>query len=400
MTRYLVPGSVLGILGGGAVGRSIALAARELGYRVRAVDADPSCTVGGLAERSVLASVDDVEAATRILAGCDVVTPSVEEIPLAVVAAITAAGIRVRPSPGLIGIAQDRVLEREWLQARGTPLVPWRAATTLDDALVAVATLGGPCVLKPALRRREIAGVRRVRTAQDVTTAWHELGGARCVVEAEVDIDRELSVVVARGLCGDIASYPAAESARAWHDGTPRLLWSVLPANGEQQHSDKARRLASTVTERLGTEGLLAVEMFLLADGRLVVNEIVPCPHGTYVAAGTACATGQDEQLVRSICGLPLGSTAVVRPVAVAPIYGDDWLAGASRRLGTVLSSPGITCHLDGIDPVPPHARVGHLTVTGVSGEQAVARAMRAAAHLAGRSHPSPRRAPSAVASR
>ncbi len=390
MSNYLLPGSVIGILGGGPVGRSIALAARELGYRVRVLDSDPSCAVGSIAERSVFAPIEDAAAAAEALRGCDVVTSSVEHVPIDTYTAIMRAGVPVRPAPALVAVAQDRVLERDWLEARGIPLVPWRAVTTFSKAVTAFAEMRGPCVLKPALRRGQAVGVRRVETVEELAAAWNEFGRVHCAMEQTVEIDSELSVVVARSTDGSVATYRPAESRRAWCDGTPRLLWSVLPAGGPAQHSQKTRRLATSVAERLGVEGLLAVEMFLLTDGRLVVNEIVPCPHPTYVAAERACATGQYEQLIRAICGLPLGATAVVHPVAVAPIYGDSWSAGAPSRIDSAIRMPGVTIHLDGVVAPAPSQRVGHLVASGDSPELAIGRVMHAASRLAGLESPPP----------
>lgn len=382
MTRPLAPGSVIGILGGGTVGRRIALAARALGFRVRAFDTDPTCTIGPLAERSLLSTMDDADGAARVLAGCAVVTPSAEEVPPLTLAAVEAAGVPVRPSPAILALAQDRGAERAWLEARGIPLAPWQAAATLDDALGALANLGGRGLLKPCVRAGTGTQVRRVSSPASMVTAWWRFGGMPCVVESEVSVDREFSVVVARGLDGHAVSYPVAESVRDWHDGSPRLLWSVLPAGGETQHARKARRLASMVTERLGTEGLMAVEMFLLTDGRLIVNELVPCPHHTYLGSAQSCITGQEEQLVRAITGLPLGATDAVQQVAVAPIYGDAWRAGASVRIHDALQLPGVALHLHGVERPGAEQRVGHVAVAGESAEHAVAQVMRAAEHL------------------
>ena len=390
MSNYLLPGSVIGILGGGPVGRSIALAARELGYRVRVLDSDPSCAVGSIAERSVFAPIEDAAAAAEALRGCDVVTSSVEHVPMDTFTAILRAGVPVRPAPALVAVAQNRVLERDWLEARGIPLVPWRAVTTFSKAVTAFAEMRGPCVLKPALRRGRAVGVRRVETVEELAAAWNEFGRVHCAMEQTVEIDSELSVVVARSPDGSVATYRPAESRRSWCDGTPRLLWSVFPAGVPAQHSQKTRRLATSVAERLGVEGLLAVEMFLLTDGRLVVNEIVPCPHPTFVAAERACATGQYEQLIRAICGLPLGATAVVHPVAVAPIYGDSWRAGAPSRIDSAIRMPGVTIHVDGVVAPAPSQRVGHLVASGDSPELAIGRVMHAASRLAGLESPPP----------
>jgi 5-(carboxyamino)imidazole ribonucleotide synthase len=384
-TRATVrPGGVVGVLGGGAAAREIALAARTLGYRVRAFYADPGCGVAPLAEHAVRAPLDDADAAAAALAGCDVVTPSVEQVPPTTLDAVARAGAPVRPGRALLAVAQDRVLERDWLAERGVPLVPWYAVTTLEEAHDARAVLDGAVVLKPARRRGHAAAVRRVDTHAELKAAWAELAGgegrARCAVEQAVAIDAELSVVVARTPAGVVAAYPAAESRRRDHDGVPRLLWSVLPARGPAAHARKAERLAAWVAERLQVEGLLAVEMFLLADGRLVVNELVPCPHPTFAGAERACATGQYEQLVRAICGLPLGPTALLRPAAVAPVYGDAWGSGEPRDVRAALGESGVTLHEYGVHEMGEASagRVGHVTALGDTPGDAVRRVLQA----------------------
>jgi 5-(carboxyamino)imidazole ribonucleotide synthase len=263
------------------------------------------------------------------------------------------------------------------------PLASWRAVETLDEAVAALAALDRPCVLKPALRRDRAAGVRTVRSRAELEAAWTAFGGVRCALEEALEIDAELSVLVARGLDGTTAVYPPSRSQRVDCSGTPRLLWSVLPDGGARQHAAKARRLAGMVAERLQVEGLLAVEMFLLSDGRLVVNELVPCPHPTFLPAEQACGAGQYEQLVRAICGLPLGPTTVVRPVAVAPIYADTWLAGAASRTHVALRTPGVTMRAEDIWADEADSRVAHLAASGDTPDEAVARVLRARAGLA-----------------
>ena len=378
MRSPILPGSTLGIVGGGAAGRAIALAAQDLGYRVRALDADPSCLVEPLTERSIRGPVDHAGAAVEAVGSCDVVTPSFEQVPSRTLAAIERAGALIRPAPALLALAQNRMREREWLAARGMPLVPWHAATTLDEALAALADLGGTGVLKPALRQQGQTVVRRVGTPTELTVAWDELGGVCCTLEQFASIDAELSVIVARSATGAVAVHPVAESRRTDRDGTPRLLWSVIPPICPVPHAEKARRLATSIAERLGVEGLLAVELFLLTDGRLVVNELVPCPHPTFAAAERACATGQYEQLVRAICGLPLGPTEVVRPMAIAPVHGDEWQDGDLRAVEVALRVRGVTLRAYGVSAPSATQRVGHLAASGETPDQAVTRVLQA----------------------
>jgi 5-(carboxyamino)imidazole ribonucleotide synthase len=382
MRSTVLPGDTLGILGGGIVGRDIALAARALGYRVRVLDADQSCLVEPLAERAIRAPLHNRRAAVEALRECDVITPSVEHVPSRTLSAIEAAGARLRPAGALVTIAQDRIDERSWLGRHGVPVVPWRAVDSLEQALASLLLLGGRGILKPARRAHDGTTARRVHSAGELVTAWRELGGGRFALEQEAQLDTELAVVVARNSSGMMAAYPPAESGREMCDGVPRLRWSVLPSTLPNALVEKARRLALMIAEQLRLEGLVSVEMFLLADGRLVVNELVPCPHPTLAAAGQACGTGQYEQLVRAVCNLPLGDTRVVRPVAIAPLYGDEWSGGEPRRVVHALRQPGLTMHLYGVrDPLPTQ-RVGHLAAGGDSPSDAVARVLAARSTL------------------
>lgn len=383
MRAAIPPGGTVGILGGGPAGRAIALAARAFGYRVRALDADPTCPVGPLADHAVRAPLHHAAAAVEALGDCDVVTPSVEHVPPRTIAALKRAGVPVRPSATLMAVTQDRVLERDWMTQRGVPLLPWRAVRTLAGAHAAWAVLGGRCVLKPALRRGPAAGVRFASTPAELDDAWRALGGGPCAIEEAAAIEAELSVVVARTPSGAVATYPAAESRRGMHDGVPRLLWSVIPTRGPRPHAEKAGRLATMLAERLRVEGLIAVEMFLLADGRLVVNELVSCPHPTFLGAEQACATGQYEQLVRAICDLPLGPTTLVRPIAVTPIYGDQWSAvGAGPGVLAALHVPRVALHAYGVEAPEPAQRAGHLAAWGETADRAVERVVLAHAAL------------------
>jgi 5-(carboxyamino)imidazole ribonucleotide synthase len=327
-----------------------------------------------------------------------VVTSAVEHVPPATLAAAARAAAVVRPSGALFAVAQDRALEREWLAARGVPLAAWRAVSSLGDALDAFSALGRRCVLKPALRRGVAADVRRIGGAADLVRAFIVLGAGRCVLEEALTIDAELSVVVARTPGGELATYPPAESRRAEHEGAPRLALTVLPATVPPAVAEKARRLAATVAARLGVEGILAVELFLLADGRLVVNEVVPCPHATFLAASHACVTDQYEQLVRAVCDLPLGPTDVNRPVAVMPIYGDEWASARPERVALALRVPGVTLRRydarAGDDHADPSTRVAHLAATGDTSPEAVAKLVRARAWLGSNARGGARRAP------
>lgn len=374
-TDPILPGSTIGIIGGGAFGRMTALAARALGYRVHVLDADPSCTSAGIADLSVPARLTDVAAALAVARGCDVITTSVEEVPAATLGAVMRHA-PLRPGLELVTIAQERAQERRWLEARGVNVGPWRAADTRDEIARAVAELDGPCYVKPRVRRAGDRGPIFVSGAGEVGAAWIALRGRPCVVERALAVDVEISVAVARSVAGEIRSYPAAMS---WREHT-RLVWSVVPGPMRPALARKAEELASYIAARLQLEGLLTVEMFGLADGTLVVNELVPCPHPTMLASDRSCGTGQFEQHVRAITGLPLGSAEVVRASASAVLSAPGGEGGRGLRFHEALRLPEVQLHL--YDAPRDGRAMGHLSAAGDTPDEAVRRALDATARL------------------
>lgn len=371
------PGATIAILGGGHMGRLTALAARTFGYRVHVLDGDPACTAEGIADRSVAGRLADLRAVADVVRGSHLVTTSVEEVPLM---SLEAAAVHapVRPGIDAIAIAQERERERRWLEDRGVQVGPWRAADTRDEMLAAVSDLGGACYVKPRLRRVGDLGPLLVTGPAEASAAWLTLRGRASVVERVLPVALELSVLVARSPLGDIRAYPPALSLREH----TRLLCSVLPGPMPEQLARKAVELASYIARKLELEGLLAVEMFLLDDGRLVVNELVPCAHATYHATEGACATSQFEQLVRAIAGLPLGSTDVVRPRASVAMTGDLWHGGKTPRFEEALRVPGVRLNLYAARDPQVGRVMGHLSASGDTPDDAIAAALAAADRL------------------
>ena len=376
-TTPLLPGATIGILGGGHMGRMTAIAARELGFRVHVLESDPACTAHGIADRSVDATLADASAVREVVRGCDVITTSVEQVPVASLE-IAARTAPLRPGLDVVAIAQDRARERQWLERRGVCVGPWRAADSRDDVARAVRELGGPCYVKPRVRRADDMGPMLLATPAEATTAWVALRGRPSVVERVLPVSHELSVLVARSPDGATAAYPAALSGR----DHAALLWSVLPGPVPAQLARKAETLACYLAARLRLEGLLTVELFLLRDGRLAVNELVPCPHGTFHATEIAGVTSQFEQLVRAVAGLPLGATEAVRPSATTVVAGDLWHGGRTPLFDDALRVPGVRLQLYGT-PRPAIGRpMGHLSASGPTPEDALGTVLRAAAQL------------------
>ncbi len=373
------PGSTLGILGGGQLGRLTAVAARQLGYRVRVLDKRADCSASRVADAVIRAPFDDVDAACWLAARSDVVTLEIETIG-ATAARAVAERAPLRPGPSLLAMVQDRAVQRAWLAEHGFPQGPWRAADGAPAIAAAAQELGGPCRVKAARGGYDGRGQARLPDPAHAAAVHAELGGAPAVVEQELTLLAELSVLVARSPSGEVAVFPAA---RNWH--TDAILdVSHIPSGLPDALEARAAELARGIARACGLEGILAVEMFLVSGDRLLVNELAPRPHNTFHATSLACETSQFEQLVRAACDLPLGSTALVRPVALANLLGDLWDDGPPP-FERALAMPGV--HLFLYDKEPrPKRKVGHLLATGATPEEAIARvrAARAALERAG----------------
>ncbi|HSN98096.1 MAG TPA: ATP-grasp domain-containing protein, partial [Candidatus Nanopelagicales bacterium] len=341
MTRPILPGTTLGILGGGQLGRMTALAARTLGYQVHALDPDPDCAARPVLDRLVTAAFDDAAAAADLAAGCDVVTLEIEKI---AVPALEAAGriAPVRPSAEVMGMVQDRGLQKAWLVKRGFPVGPFREVASAAELASAAKALGPSCFIKACRGGYDGRGQAELLDLGQAESIWTALGGDRAVVEQGLDLESELSVLVARSPSGKLAVYPPALN----HHVDRILAWSLLPGPLSAAITGQAVQIALDLAVGLRIEGLLVVELFLLKDGRLLVNELAPRPHNSYHASEVACATSQFEQVVRAVCDLPLGSVEIVRPAAIVNLLGDLWLQGAPPAFDAALEVPGVRLHL------------------------------------------------------
>lgn len=371
------PGSTIGILGGGQLGRMLALSARSLGYRVHVLDPDSGCPASPVADRVFAARFDDVLAATELARSSDVVTVEIERI--ARDSLLEASKhCPTRPGADVLARAQDRRTEKSWLNDNGFPTAPYRVVDSLEGFQAAFRELGA-CIAKTAREGYDGKGQARVKSASQVEAAWHELGARPLVVEQWLDLDLELSVMVARRPSGETKTYPPAINHHV--DGI--LDWSVIPGPLPFQTIREADEKARAIADRMKLEGLLAIEFFLLKDGRLLVNEMAPRPHNSGHAATEACLTSQFEQLVRAICDLPLGSTEVVRPTAIANLLGDLWNDG-DPAFEKALELEGVRLHLYGKETARPGRKMGHLSASGRSVELAIANAVEARRRLTG----------------
>jgi 5-(carboxyamino)imidazole ribonucleotide synthase len=350
-----------------------ALAARSLGYRIAVLDPDPNCAAAPVADAVIVAAFDDAEAARQLTRQSAVVTYEIERIAPAVLQAVSEAGL-LRPGAEVLSCIQDRARQKRWLTDRGFPVGPWREVTTGTELQRALTDLG-PCRVKRTQGGYDGRAQVRVGRVEEAESALAQLKGP-AVAEQELQLRQELSVLVARSPQGQVVAHPPAAN---WHDDGV-LACSLFPAPISKTLAREATDLATRLAVALGVEGLLAVELFITQSGELLVNELSPRPHNTFHAAGAACATGQFEQFVRAICGLPLGATEPQGASVLVNLLGDLWL-GPQPPLESVLAIPGVSLHLYGKEPRPLR-KVGHLTVCGTTAAQALARAEAAASLL------------------
>jgi 5-(carboxyamino)imidazole ribonucleotide synthase len=268
-----------------------------------------------------------------------------------------------------VWVVQDRVRQKEWLSEHGFPVGPYARAEREDDVADAVGAMG-PSIVKAAHGGYDGRGQAHVADFDGVTAAWEAVGGRRSIVERRLDLAYEFSVLVARGPGGQMAVYPPSRN----HHARGVLVWSATPADVDRALARDAAEVALGIAEGLEVEGLLAVECFVTADGRVLVNELAPRPHNTFHASERANATGQFEQLVRATCGLPLGSPAPVGAGAIANLLGDVWLGGTAPDAAAALAVPTARLHLYGKRDARPGRKMGHLSAVGATPAEALAR--------------------------
>nr|WP_277989468.1 5-(carboxyamino)imidazole ribonucleotide synthase [Corallococcus sp. NCSPR001] len=373
----VLPGGTLGILGGGQLGRMMALAARTLGYQVQALDPDSACPSRSVVDRCLTASFTDTAAAEDLARQCDVVTLEIEKVSLATLNAVSRHA-PMRPGASVLEVVQHRGRQKAWLAKGGFPLGPWREANSEAELSQAITALGGKCFIKSSEGGYDGRGQSEVKSASEAGVAWKELGERSVVVEAALDLKAELSVLVARGPDGQLAVYPPAFN----HHEERILAWSLLPGPLPPAVLTQASQVARDITAGLKVEGLLVVEMFLLGDGSLLVNEVAPRPHNSFHSTEVACLTSQFEQAVRAVCNLPLGSVEVVRPAAIVNLLGDLWLQEGGPRFAQALALPGVRLHLYGKRDARKGRKMGHLSAVGSTPEDALQRVKAAARAL------------------
>lgn len=370
MSAPLLPGGTIGILGGGQLGRMSTIAARRMGYKVKTFDPASNACAAMVADSHTTAAWDDAEALKEFAHDCQRVTLEFENIPPATVSLINTS-VPCHPSAEVLATCQNRRREKEFLKAQGIPCANFSVVSSLDELTAAVKKIGTPCVLKTADFGYDGKGQVKIPNAQtNLNEVWEKLGGGQGVLEAWVPFQLEISVIVARTEDGRTATYDPAENIHRNHI----LHLSLSPARISEATRREAQALALKIAEKIKLIGIMAVEMFV-QDGRIIVNELAPRPHNSGHQTLDANQTSQFEQHVRAVCGLPLGSTEILKPSVMLNLLGDLWRNGQAPDWSMILKEPAAKLHLYDKGNAAPGRKMGHITVTADTLEEALLKA-------------------------
>lgn len=373
--KRILPGGTIGVLGGGQLGRMLALAGRNMGYRFVTLEPAADSPCGQVADEQIVAAYDDIEAARKLAARADVITYEFENVD-AGVADMLMREAYVPQGSKLLYTTQHRLREKRAIEAAGVAVAPYREIVTEADLHEAVGVFGVPCVLKTATGGYDGKGQVVIRSADEVADAYALLAraGTELVLEQFIRFERELSVIAARSPDGETEAFPPAENIHV--DNILHL--SIVPARISREIAAKAQQMAQQVADALGAVGLLAVELFVTADGELFVNELAPRPHNSGHYTMEACSVSQFEQHVRAICNLPLAKPKLLTPVVMVNVLGQhvapllDWIDSGGER---ELAGRGITAkiHLYGKHEAKHKRKMGHMNLLTDKPEDALA---------------------------
>jgi 5-(carboxyamino)imidazole ribonucleotide synthase len=372
MTRRYLPGATIGLMGSGQLGRMFSMAARRMGYRVHVFSPEKDTPAGQCADREVTGAYEDESAVRSFARDVDLLTFEFENIPRQTIDWCSAE-CEVRPASSILHTAQNRLREKDFLTAAGIPVAPYRAVRSASDLTAAVRDIKTPAILKSAAFGYDGKGQRLIKEPFDLDEIWSDRPGDELILERAIDFEKEVSVIVARGPDGSMATFPVCENIHRNHI----LDITVVPARVSTEVEKSAADLARAIAEKMDLIGLLAVEMFLRPDGTLLVNELAPRPHNSGHWTIEGCATSQFEQHVRAVCGLPLGWTEILRPSAMANLLGDLW-QGGEPNWSAALEVQGVHLHLYGKHQPRPRRKMGHLTAIAAIPEAAIEAVTRA----------------------
>jgi 5-(carboxyamino)imidazole ribonucleotide synthase len=365
----ILPGATVGVLGGGQLGRMFALQARTMGYRVVVLDPDIQSPAGAVADRQIRAPYDDIAALNDLAGSCAAITTEFENVPAEALERLARSSL-VRPPVEAVATAQDRIREKTFIRSHGFATATFEGVRERADLEQALARVPRPALLKTSRLGYDGKGQALVGDEGEAFRAFDKFGSVPCILEERLALECELSVIVARGADGDMATFSVAENRH--RDGI--LETSVVPARIPDKLAIEARELAKSLAEAMRYVGVLGVELFVVG-GRLLVNELAPRPHNSGHYTVDACSANQFEQQLRTLCGLPLAQPWLLSPVAMINLLGDLWSAG-EPRWEEALRRPGVRLHLYGKAEARPGRKMGHLNCLASDAERALAIAL------------------------
>ncbi len=374
----ILPGAMLGILGGGQLGRMFVVAARTMGYQVAVLDPDPNSPAAQLANTHICADYSDQNALDKLAASCVAITTEFENVP-ATSLEYLAKFLPVRPSAAAVATTQDRIREKNFLQSNGFKTARFSSIENLQQVELAVQHTGLPALLKLSRSGYDGKGQKLVHTMTEAQQAFQNFGAQPTVLEELVAIQTEISVVIMRGVSGNSVAYPPSENLHS--NGI--LNMGIVPARISPALAESATQAAKNIAEMLGYCGVLAVEFFLTQAGELLVNEIAPRPHNSGHYTLDACTTSQFEQQVRSLCGLPPGDVSLCRPSVMVNLLGDLWPENQPPDWLKVLRYRQAKLHLYGKSEARAGRKMGHYTCVAERVEDALSVALKIQKSLA-----------------
>ena len=367
----ILPNATLGVLGGGQLGRMFTLAAYSMGYRVVVLDPDPHSPAGLIADQHIKANYRDHAALQMLGDECAAVTTEFENVPAESLEYLEKF-CAVRPNAEAVRIAQDRIREKTFVQDHGLATAAFAAIYEDADIVAAIETLTAPLLMKTASLGYDGKGQVQVNTLAEARSAFEQLGNAACVLEEMVDLEREISVILARSINGQTSVYPVGENRHV--NGI--LDTTIVPATINATLGEQANDMATRLADSMDYCGILAVEFFCTRQGDLLINELATRPHNSGHYTVDACTTSQFEQQVRMMCGLPPADTQMLSPVVMTNLLGDIWKDG-EPDWQQVLNEPQAHLHLYGKKEARPGRKMGHINCLAADVEQALATTAR-----------------------
>jgi 5-(carboxyamino)imidazole ribonucleotide synthase len=362
--KTILPGGIIGVMGGGQLGRMFAMAARPMGYRVHIFTPEHDSPASQFADYTTEADFHDEKAVRNFARTINLLTFEFENIPHQTIEWGTRE-CTMRPAGEVIETTQHRLREKTFLSQNGFPVAPFRAIRTSAELVSAVEQIGRESILKTAAWGYDGKGQQSI-SSRDLNEVWQTRSADELILERAIDFEKEISVIIARDPAGKIRAFPVAENIHRDHVLDITLTPAVVSGNVARE----AVKIASAIAEKLEVIGLLAVEMFVDKSGKILVNELAPRPHNSGHWSIEGCATSQFEQHVRAVCGLPLGAVELVRPSAMANLLGDLWREG-EPQWSAALALSNVHLHLYGKHEPRPRRKMGHLTATADSAEKA-----------------------------